>query len=519
MMMNRGFMLAAGLGIATGSIWGGLSGCRAAQLAPSTVNNLDDVLARARAAVDADWSGRGWVARGRTEYLGVAGEYSVIFEGSGAFATQTTGPLGQEGGFNGTVAWERDFAGSFRELESGDRMSALIGTWLVTGEWFDRAGEIDLRLEEADDDGVRLSFAIGEWAERGTIELDEESFLPVRGSWTEGSSTVVVELRDWTDFGGLTMPASMHQTADDIEINSWIEHVEEAPVFVRSPYEPVRGQIARFDAAAPAALEVERAPSGHMFVRGLIDGKDSGWLIFDTGAGANIINNRVAEDLGLTGIGEVVASGVGGKVKTAFYRPQSMTVGPATLEEPVMVGLDLTFLEGAFGRKIAGIVGYNMLSEVVAEVDMEEGTVSLYDPAAYERQDATWGHLALIGRHPCVEAEFEGHKALFRIDTGAGSETVIFHGGAVEYFDLLEGRETRPSALGGVGGFIQAARGELKDFTIAGHRLDNVPATFAKPGQGAMNDPWLGGTVGGGVLKPYVMVLDYPRGRIGFVER
>jgi hypothetical protein len=130
-----------------------------------------------------------------------------------------------------------------------------------------------------------------------------------------------------------------------------------------------------------------------------------------------------------------------------------------------------------------------------------------------------WETLVIDQRIPHVRAKFEGHEGLFRLDTGVGSGTVSMHEPAVRELKLLEGRETTDAKAGGVGGFESVKSGELAWFEIAGKRMEKVKADFATEAKGAFADPWSLGNIGGGLLRPWVLVTDYTRGRVGFVER
>lgn len=507
-----------------------LGACRAAPVSPSpgasqvrAEPSLSEVLTRARASYDAEPSDTGYSLAGRGTFLGAPADYGITFDSAGSFAMSYTGLLSQVTAFDGRQAWEQDWAGSSRRLHGGERTANVLPNWLLTGQWVERAADLDLRVESpesASPETLTLSFAVGGYSPRGLIELDRATMMPRRVQWGEDAQETVVTYAGAKDFGIITLPASFRFVSGLANYETTIDRVEPAPVFIRSPYEYLGGAGAvRFDPALPPPLEVKRTSTGHVLVRGLLNGQDLGWFIFDTGAGANILSLPAAAALGLEGFGGVDASGVGGSVPTRFYQAQSMTIGPATIDDPVMVGLDLAFLEPIFGEKIAGIVGYNMLTHVVAEVDMATGAVSLFDPRGYARDGVAWTPAQLMQRHPCIEGAFEGHTSLFRIDTGAGADTVIFHSGTVAAMNLLEGRQTTPATLGGVGGTIAAAKGTLRDFTIAGTRHENVTATFALPGGRAFNDPWIGGTIGGGFLGEVIMVLDYGGERVGFVAK
>jgi hypothetical protein len=160
-----------------------------------------------------------------------------------------------------------------------------------------------------------------------------------------------------------------------------------------------------------------------------------------------------------------------------------------------------------------------MMARAIVEIDMVTPALAVHDPAAYSGAGLTWHRLYVDQRVPCVEASFEGHSGVFRLDTGAAPSTVAFHAPAVERLKLLEGRATNPSMAAGVGGAIPAREGELAWFEIAGRRHEHVEATFISDGKGALADPYTLGNLGGELLKPFRLVMDYQKGRIAYVER
>ena len=111
------------------------------------------------------------------------------------------------------------------------------------------------------------------------------------------------------------------------------------------------------------------------------------------------------------------------------------------------------------------------------------------------------------------------HGNIFKLDSGAGADSVTFHQPAVEKLKLLEGRQTTPSKKGGVGGFVQSQSGKLEWFEIGGKRHEDVSVTFATEAKGAFANPYITGNLGGTFIKPFNLVLDYQNGRIAYVER
>src|SRR6185503_4630864 len=123
--------------------------------------------------------------------------------------------------------------------------------------------------------------------------------------------------------------------------------------------------------------------SGHLLVEPLVEDESVGAFIFDTGAGGMTIDPKVADELGLAELGEVVAVGMAGRTTTSFRRGKRFELGPLVLSDPVFIELDLGFLEPIFGCKIAGIVGYDLLARCVAEIETHTPRIALFDPARY----------------------------------------------------------------------------------------------------------------------------------------
>ena len=460
---------------------------------------------------------------GTATMAGTEGTFTMILDSRGRFAQRIAGPISVATGFDGERCWVEDIGGERRLQELSDRESTILAGLLMTGQWM--APQAPLKLEpapDAADGGHSLRFTLVDGELAGTIELDPASQRIRKASYSVGAATHTLAFSGEVRHGGIVFPAKVERSSSTgISTIIHIDHADKAPDFIRSPFEPVLSppDDVSFDAKAPAALEIKKAPTGHLLVHPTVSGKNLGWFIFDSGAGSNCLDARAAEALGAEKFGQVPAIGIGGHTNASFARPESLTLGPATLDHPLLVVMDLAFLDGPMREKIAGIIGYGLLHRVVAEIDMEGPSVSLHNPATYDAARASWSPLAIDSRAACVQGEFEGHKGWFRLDTGAGSSFVQMHAPAVERFKLLDGRTTLPTANGGVGGAAAAQQGVLRDFTLGGRRTENVPATFATEAKGAFATPYTLGNIGGGLLRPFTLVMDYQHNRIAFVER
>ena len=492
----------------------------AAPLQPGLAQDLEQVLDSVRAALAQPDQGT-WALTGTTRASGLDGRFELVFDADGRFRQTVDGRLSVAEGFDGEVAWERDHNGVSRQLVLGELEGTRMRAWLLTGHWLDpRAGlEMDLRPEREDGSWiVELAQPGGEMVV--ALAVDGGTWLPRAASWAAGMSDFDVTWEEWGETDGMAHPVrfSVHGGGreEEFRVTSLETRPASAATFARLP---TAGE-ALFDAELPPELDVKRAPTGHLLVRPVLQGEELGWFIFDTGAGVNVLSSHVVERLGLETFGSMKARGVGGEVESSFLGVSSLQLGPVTLEDTVFSVMDLAFLDGPMGGDFAGVLGYGVIARCVVEIDMQAPRIALHDPKHYELPRGTdWQDLILFHRHPCVEGTYEGHTGIFRIDTGAGSGNVTMHAPAVERHGLLEGRSTGMGRLGGVGGTVSARMGRLDWFELGGHRFEAVNASFATEEKGPFGDPYTDGNIGGGLLKPFELVLDYSNRRMGLVEK
>jgi hypothetical protein len=462
---------------------------------------------------------------GKGTFAGMPAQHEILFNSVGHFMHRVISRLQTGLGYDGNNAWRKDIAGEQRILDLSDRRNALFTGLLITGLWLDPSSGIRYTVpQDGWKDGVcTLHFTHTPTEYTGTMRIDGTTWRPLDCTVTVEGRTQTTAWSGVIEWQGMKFP-KRHETrgaGEGAEIFE-IETIRPAPVFTKNPYEAVVStpDDTVFDDTLPADLEVKRAKTGHLLVKPKVNGHFVGWFILDSGAGANVLATSVVKELKLETFGELPAVGVGGAVKTSFSKPGSISLGRATFKEPLVVGLDLAFLDGPMGEHIGGIIGYGCLYRCIVEVEMEQGTVALFNPKNYDqsRVGNRWQKLYQSSRVSSVEAEFEGHRGIFKLGTGADN-TVSIHSPTVERHKLLDNRETTESSSGGVGGRIKTRKGKLSYFELAGHRFDDVVATFALESKGAFNSADTMGNIGGALLKPFRIVFDYQNKRIAFVKR
>jgi hypothetical protein len=464
---------------------------------------------------------QGVMLEGRTEHLGVEGRGSLLFTPAGKFFRSIESRLGDAAGWDGATAWTSDWTGMPRRLHLGDRENQLAHFWILTGRWLAADSPFVMAIDGADEKTLTLSLKLkdtGVVASR--LALDRATWRPVRLVREQGDAEMVTEFSDYRKALGFFFPHQMVQTSRGVTSRFHLERARSAPRAAEHWYAPPSARPAdtHFDPNIPARLEVRRARTGHLLVHPQVEGRDAGWFILDSGAGSWVMDPQAAAKLGLESFGQIPVVGLAGATISKFRKGSRVQLGPLTIRNPVYVEMALDFLKPLFGVDIAGLAGYDLLSRAVVEIDATAPAVAVHDPAAFRlpEQAGPWRELIVETRVPAVRCSFEGDRdGVFVLDTGSNAG-VLFYAPAVEKLELLKGRDTSETRAAGVGGMLAARSGKLAWFDLAGHRFENLVATFAQGQQGAVRSPFITGNLGGAFLAPFTIYFHYAEEKIAF---
>lgn len=449
------------------------------------------------------------VLRGEAEVFGLSSPATMAFDETGRVMTHVSGRVRLRSGFDGARAWSDDLGTPPRTLHLRERDETRLLGAVLAGTWDDAGGPLILREETRTEGGPReVAFTFRDGRPGGTITLDDSgrpSTLRLDAAKERGGTT----LSEWTSVRGVWAPMRIERAGGGGSVVMRFRPesgTAPAPSTFSAP-EPTA--MATFE--GEAALEVKRAKTGHLLVKPRIDGREVGWFIFDTGAGATVLDKSTAATLGVEQFGSIPVGGIGGYVTSPLSMPKEFTLGPATIRSPVLITLDLAPIGKAIGEDLGGIVGYDLLSRVASEIDLAGARISLHDPRTYDAGGGAWSPLMVYDRHPCVPGAIEGHEGVLKLDTGA-NPAIMVTAPAVKKLGLLDSRETTRTRIGGSGGFRPAAKGVLRSVSFAGAEVKDVEAVMALPddeGMGVLRDDGTLGSLGGPLLQRGVLVLDY----------
>jgi PDZ domain len=171
-----------------------------------------------------------------------------------------------------------------------------------------------------------------------------------------------------------------------------------------------------------------------------------------------------------------------------------------------------------FGRGYEGTLGRDFFESFVVAIDYDRKTVRLYDPGAYPYPGRGKSFpLSFSGDTPVVRAKSNTNgKTLdgdFGVDTALDA-SVLFSKRYADAHHLLSHLKTIPATDELWDGEAGAILGRMRLFEIGPFSVLEAIATFARQDTGATGGGELAGEIGGGMLRRFTVIFDYPHRQI-----
>ena len=240
------------------------------------------------------------------------------------------------------------------------------------------------------------------------------------------------------------------------------------------------------------------------------------WFILDTGATDSVIDSQLAKTLSLKVIGRTLGTGGAGTATALIFRGTTLKLPNVEAVNLTLYGFPLDSLSAPFGRKISGVIGNDILKQLVFEVDYASRVLNFYEPASYQYSGAGVVIPITLEGYPFVRARItlDGRRVIegkFEIDSGA-TNAIMFNSPFVDRNKLLEGiSKSNQVRTGGVGGSAVAFSGRLKSISLGSLKLENLIARFSRARRGDDASAKYDGLIGGEILRRFRVVFDYSR--------
>jgi len=423
-------------------------------------------------------------------------------------------------GFDGRRYWVRDAAGQVwiqdtpdaQQAAANDSYRAALAFWfparhrakVETEPPFSKAGDLYDVVRVTPDGGRPFQYRISRRTHRIAEMIDRGGFY-----------TQTETYADWRSYSGLPIPTVV-TTEITSEDGRPLETTTETrrKITINSPvpasaFAPPRSRVdfSFSDGRTSASLPFELL-NNHIYVRAKLNGHPV-TLMFDTGA-TGLLDSATAAHLGIAPQGTVAQTGVGrGVDRGGYVKVQRVDVGGLVLRDQTFTTQSEAEYSQVEGLHVDGVIGFELPHRVVVKLDYARRSMELISYDGF-RPPAGFAHVPIrfLAQIPVVRANINGVSADFAVDSGS-RDSLILLDPLAKRREISASRMLRNTVVGwGTGG---AARGDVlraKSFEIAGLTVA-APVTVLMP-QG----PPVDGNIGGGILRRFDVILDYPHGKI-----
>ena len=242
------------------------------------------------------------------------------------------------------------------------------------------------------------------------------------------------------------------------------------------------------------------------------------WFLFST-ASTSVIDTGIAKELGLPVQGKEKSTATGKSIGAGSISGVSLALPGVTLNQTVAV-LPLEFISSIMGQPVAGLIGYDFISQFVIEVDYAARKMNVYAPATHRYSGA--GQILpikFVDKRPFVGVKItmEGREAVegaVELET-ANSGVLVVQRSFAEAHQLLKSvKGFRLGNVGGSGGSMsRTLQGRVRNIQVGRLSINNPIVTIsqAEAGKDATGGD---GQIGGEALRRFRLILDYSRQRI-----
>jgi hypothetical protein len=269
-------------------------------------------------------------------------------------------------------------------------------------------------------------------------------------------------------------------------------------------------------ATAQTATIPFRFIDNRIFVAVRINGHGPYAFIVDTGAG-NIISTGLAHTLGIPLRSAGSTSGAGSKHRaTALGEIATLDLGSLRFDHLAVTAIDLSEIQRGIGfARFDGVIGYDILQRFQTKVDMDSARLTLSTRPLATPAWAKSIPFTLTDDLIHVPARLDGVPGSVVVDTGDRSSLTLFRGFANAHHFYTRYSALRNMLTGyGVGGAIFGDVFRLPRLGIFDHSVDGVITRASRDKAGVFATGSEAGSIGGGVLRHFTIVYDYPGQRL-----
>lgn len=250
-------------------------------------------------------------------------------------------------------------------------------------------------------------------------------------------------------------------------------------------------------------------------------------FILDTGVRTSILTQKTFSDiLNLPYSRKYTISGPGGDKLVDAYVTNNVSLDLPGISgrghAMLVLAEDYLELRNYLGTDVHGILGYELFSRFIIEIDYQKKLLTLMTPDRFHKRskfqtlpmviEDTKPYIVL----PIVLHDGTAMEAKLLMDSGAS------HGLMLETTSdsrIKVPEQTVSSLLGrGLGGEIHGKVGRIKSLTIGTNTLENVVANFPDPNSYIdsikVGNIFRNGAIGGEIMSRFTIIFNFPKERV-----
>ena len=243
-------------------------------------------------------------------------------------------------------------------------------------------------------------------------------------------------------------------------------------------------------------------------------------FILDTGVRTTVLTEKTFTDLlNLTYSRKITIPGVGGEKLITAYVTNNVTLQIQGMighgHALIVLEHDLLQLKNYLGTDVHGILGYELFSRFVVEINYDSKVVTFYDPDFYKKRKRYEElELTIEDTKPYILANFSlkdssVHTGKFLLDTGASHSFLIDKYSDTTYYVP---QPSLYSHLGrGLAGDMYGEISRVDKLSIGSYFFNDVIATFPDTTTYSIGVGMTprNGTIGGGLMSRYKITFDF----------
>jgi hypothetical protein len=452
---------------------------------------------------------------------GLTGSTHTHFDlaGQGFVDRYATGPQSGANGFDGANAWVEEPSGLVSDQKGGDVLQLAFNEAYRDGNLWWHADFGGARVTEgvpAIENGRRYDVLSVEPRGGKAFQawFDTGNHLLARTIEVQGSQTITTFFSDYAAVRGMIIPHKI--VVDD---GTGVANRQTQTLTTARLLPGARGAfgappVTVRDASLPPGTTETTVPfelvNNHIYADVSVNGSKPLLFIFDTG-GHSLLTPEAAKELRIAAQGSLTATGGGaGFVQSGVTRVASLRIGDATItDQPVsVVNFGSPQIEGV---DVKGMVGYEFFARFVTRFDYGTHRITFVEKHHFDPGSAGIPvPIVFYGQLPQLAGSYAGIPADFCIDTGNRAGLILTTPFVAKH-KLRAGAGNGIVAMTGwgIGGptFSFVTRGGV--LKLGDVEVDRPLVAMSTDTGGSDAAEAFPNNVGGGVLKRFVVTLDY----------